>query len=155
MTKIQYSAMKFFAIINLVYCFLFLSNWLRGDGERLGYGSSDEGLMSTIGCKDQWSRMGYGHRGDKATPTAISMVRDVHGLGWWVISTQPTIPIIGVQPNPRGSGWTFFLIIIIIKLSIRITPPQIIMSITLDKHKHKLYEENLRFRFYLVRRAKK
>lgn len=60
MTKIQYSAMKFFAIINLVYCFLFLSNWLRGDGERLGYGSSDEGLMSTIGCKDQWSQMGYG-----------------------------------------------------------------------------------------------
>ena len=51
-------------------------------------------------------------------------------------------------------------IIIIIKLSIRITLPQIkaiynqiIMSIT--PNQHKLYEENLEFRFYLGRRTKK
>lgn len=72
-------------------CISFLSNRLRGNGERLGDGSNDERLMSTIGCHDQWSRMGYGPRGEKALQTTISMVRDVHGLGWWVFSTQPTM----------------------------------------------------------------
>jgi len=43
--------------------------------------------------------------------------------------------IIGVQPNPHGSGWThglniyiFLITIVIIKLSIRSTQPQTILN---------------------------
>ena len=90
---------------------------------------------------------------------------------WWV-KKYPTHHRGSTQPNPRGSGWVgldpwvgqYFLItiiiIIIIKLSIRITLPQIksiynqiIMSIT--PNKYKLYETNLKFGFYLGREAKK